>query len=168
MEYQVYLIDEQKDYLKKYIHDKYYISIIIMRILAIVSILCLGLGIIAVQDTTFINAAAQEGILELFLSFLAFAGCFMEEFTRGFGKAFGRKCDIKCIEKDLYTLEYGNFGCREKDTGKHPYYICDNKGDTYVCPKFLDYKNADISDKFLYIKLNNGRGYAIGDHIYMK
>ncbi len=103
--------------------------------------------------------------MDLCISFLISAGIFVWEFNKGFGKTFGQGCDIQCIEKDLYTLEYANFGYREKDTKKHPYYICDNKGETYICPEHLDYKNADTSDKFLYIKLNNGRGYAIGDHI---
>lgn len=106
--------------------------------------------------------------MEFFSTLIASVQIFVMEFVMGFGKTFGHGSDIQCIEKDLYTLEYADFGYREKDNGRHPYYICDNRGDTYICPKFLDYKNADTSDKFLYIKLNNGRNYAIGDHIFMK
>lgn len=215
MEYQVYLNDEQKNYLIKYVKDKRYTDMIIMvmsfvivvislwlwnmgiqflnGIIGIVIVICFGhlikyglynekkfgtitsvcflvlyIALNIHQGDVSREADIFMGKIEFFSSLIASAEIFIMEFVMGFGKTFGYRCDIQCIEKDLYTLEYANFGYREKDNGRHPYYICDNMGSTYICPKFLDYKNADTSDKFLYIKLDNGRGYAIGDHIYMK
>ncbi len=215
MEYQVYLNDEQKNYLIKYVKDKRYINMMIMvislviavtgfwlwnmgiqflnSIISIIIVCCfikliqlgtvnekkfgvitpiccliLYIAISIHQEDVSRETDVFLGRTEFFSTLAASVEIFIMEFVMGFGKTFGHRCDIQCIEKDLYTLEYANFGYREKDTKKHPYYICDNRGETYICPKFLDYKNADTSDKFLYIKLNNGRNYAIGDHIFMK
>ena len=165
-QYQVYLNDEQKQFLLKYIRERRSDDILLLWATALIFII---MFILIKADTLMsnsftINELNAECILYMIVSGLTF----VKTFINNFGKTFGYRCDIQCIEKDLYTLDYGDFGYREKDTGKHPYYICDNKGDTYVCPKFLDYRNADTGSKFLYIKLENGRGYAIGEDPYMK
>ncbi len=160
---QVYLYQEQKDFLLKYMRDRRYKNMIIMWTSAVIILGYMGLFLLSWHKMTFIEAVAQEGIVEGFLYFIIAVFAFGGEFIRGFGKTFGYKCDIRCIQNDLYTLEYGDFGYREKDTGKHPYYICDNRGGIYICPRFLDYRNADTGSKFLYIKLENGRGYAVLD-----
>jgi len=161
-QYQIYLNDEQKDYLIKYMRDRRYGNMLIMWISVLSALGCL-VFLFGYNHKTFLSALADEGGLECFSSFIIFTATFVGEFIRGFGKTFGYKCDIQCIQQDLYTLDYGNFGYREKDTGKHPYYICDNMGGIYICPRFLDWRNADSESKFLYIKLENGRGYAISD-----
>lgn len=159
-QYQVYLNDEQKNYLIKYIRDRgnllamWIFFVFIVAFVVIFSVFAYNTGIISAIDI----------FAEGFTYFIIALFGFMEELIRGYGKTFGYRCDIQCIEKDLYTLDYGDFGYREKDTGKHPYYICDNMGWTYICPRFLDYRNADTGSKFLYIKLENGRGYAIADN----
>lgn len=165
-QYQVCLYEEQKQFLLKYIRERRSDDILLLWATALIFII---MFILIKADTLMsnsftINELNAECILYMVISGLTF----IKIFINNFGKTFGYRCDIQCIEKDLYTLDYGDFGYREKDTGRHPYYICDNKGDTYVCPKFLDYRNADTGSKFLYIKLENGRGYAIGEDPYMK
>lgn len=165
-QYQVYLNDEQKQFLLKYIRERRSDDILLLWATALIFIIMFMLIKVDTLSTNSfeVNELNAECILYMIVSGLTF----VKTFINNFGKTFGYRCDIQCIEKDLYTLDYGDFGYREKDTGRHPYYICDNKGDTYVCPKFLDYRNADTGSKFLYIKLENGRGYAIGEDPYMK
>lgn len=157
--YQVYLNDEQKNYIVKYMRDKREMNIIIMEISFVFVVVCTMIFLVCAYNTGISNAI--DILEELLYYYLLALTSFFEKFIRGFGKTFGHRCDIQCVQKDLYTLDYGDFGYREKDTGKHPYYICDNRGGTYICPRFLDYRNADTGSKFLYIKLENGRGYAI-------
>ncbi len=167
MEYQVYLNDGQKESLIKYIRDRRYTNMMAMSFSAAAALFCLVYFLLLSQGTTFINALGESG--ELFVYFAIFTATFAEEFVRGFGKNFGHKCDIQCIEKDLYTLEYGDFVYRDKNShNRHPYYISDKSYNQYICPKYLDWRNADTGSKFLYIKLDNGRGYAITEDPYMK
>lgn len=98
------------------------------------------------------NSSAKDAVDilgEVLIYYLLAVVSFIREFAGGYGKIFGRRCDIQCIEKD---------------TGKHPYYVCDNRGGIYICPRYIDYRNADTGSKFMYIKLANGRGYAIADN----
>ncbi len=167
MEYQIYLYEEQKQYLIKYIKDKRFMNLMIlwfsgMSIFILVSLLLFEAKYCNfTEETQIISELDANVIYYLVIGVIIF----ILEFIKGYGKNFGHNCDIKCIENDLYTLDYRNFGYREKDTGHHPYYICDNLGGTYICPRFLDYRNADSDSKFLYIKLENGRGYAIGENL---
>ena len=93
---------------------------------------------------------------------------FISTFITNFGKTFGYGCDKKCIENDWYTITSGNFVYRDKNTkNKHPYYISDKSYNQYICPRFLDWRNANEDTMFLYIKLENGRNYAIADDIYI-
>ena len=89
---------------------------------------------------------------------------FVTEFSRCHGKTFGYKCDLWCIKKDLYTLHYGAFVYRDKNPhNKRPYCISDKSYTQYICPRFLDWSNANENTMFIYIKLENGRNYAIAD-----
>ncbi len=162
---QVYLYHEQKEFLLKYIRDRRFKNIIIMWTCAVIILFYIIMFLFSfyMNEMELVKALAQEGIAEGFIYFILAVCIFGQEFIGGFGKTFGYRCDINCIQNDLYMLEYGNFGYREKDKGKHPYYICDNMGSIYICPRFLDYRNADTESKFLYIKLENGRNYAILD-----
>ncbi len=211
LQYQVYLNDEQKTCLLKYMRERRYTSMIIMiisSVLLLVSLLfcnsnlnvvktaVISVFLVSVIKLKFNNEERLGKItwicfivlfifwnitllgfesfsydanmflnkIEFYLGVVILTEIFITEFVRGFGKTFGYKCDIQCIKKDLYILDYGDFGYREKDTKKHSYYICDNRGENYICPRFLDYRNADTGSKFLYIKLENGRGYAVADN----
>ncbi|MCM1507614.1 MAG: hypothetical protein NC177_10845 [Ruminococcus flavefaciens] len=161
VECQVYLYDEQKNYLIKYMRDKRDVHIIPMGIAFAFIAVCTLVFLVLTYNTGIKDAVdiLDEVLLYYFVALVSF----LSEFVSGYGKFFGRRCDIQCIEKDLYTLDYGDFGYREKDTGKHPYYICDNRGGIYICPRYIDYRNADTGSKFLYIKLENGRNYAIAE-----
>lgn len=160
-ECQVYLNDEQKNYLIKYICDRRCVSMACMWVMTFLSLYCFGILVILSCGFTF-SKALYVGA-EILGFGLVCCIVFAIEFIKGFGKTFGYRCDIQCLQKDLYTLDYDDFGYREKDNGRHPYYICDNMGNLYICPRFLDYRNADTGSKFLYIKLENGRNYAIAD-----
>lgn len=159
---QVYLYDEQKNYLIKYMRDKRDMHMITMWIsFAFMAVCTLAFLVLAY------NSSAKDAVDilgEVLIYYLVAAAIFIKEFAGGYGKIFGRRCDIQCIEKDLYTIDYSDFGYREKDTGKHPYYVCDNRGGIYICPRYIDYRDADTGSKFMYIKLANGRGYAIADN----
>jgi len=162
--YQVYLNDEQKDYLIKYMRDRRFGNMLVMWTSAVFISVYIGMFLLLCHDITFIQALAQKGIADGVIYFIIAVSAFAREFIRGFGKTFGHRCDIRCIQNDLYTLEYGNFGYRDKNPhNKHPYYISDKSYNKYICPRFLDWRNADSGSKFLYIKLENGRGYAISD-----
>lgn len=162
LKYQVYLNDEQKNYIIKYIRERRSGDILLLWANALIFIIMFMLiKIDTLMSNSFtINELNVECTLYMVISGLTF----IKIFINNFGKTFGYRCDIQCIEKDLYTLEYADFGYREKDSGKYPYYICDNMGNLYICPRFLDYRNADTGSKFLYIKLENGRNYAIADN----
>ncbi|MDE5947168.1 MAG: hypothetical protein K2G63_07690 [Oscillospiraceae bacterium] len=102
---------------------------------------------------------------EEIISLILFMLVFLYFLIRGFGKDFGFNCDISCIKKDNYSLSYAKFGHRKENSkNHHPYYIYDDLNNFYICPIFLDYRNATSDDNFLYIKLNNGRSYALLDN----
>ena len=163
MEYQIYLYEEQKQYLIKYIEDRRFTNLMLTWLSGLSIPIMLFIVICSAKGDSFFKLIGELGEINIYLVIGIIV--FIREFIKGYGKNFGHKCDIQCIQNDLYTLDYRNFGYREKDKGHHPYYICDNMGGTYICPRFLDYRNADSESKFLYIKLENGRGYAIGDNI---
>ncbi|MCM1507615.1 MAG: hypothetical protein NC177_10850 [Ruminococcus flavefaciens] len=163
--YQVYLYEEQKQFLLKYIRERRSGDIMLMWFMAVIfivmfmliraDILMLGKFIMTELNATCILYMIVSGV------------AFVRTFIKGFGKTFGYGCDKKCIENDWYTITYGNFVYRDKNPhNKHPYYISDRSYDKYICPRFLDWRNATEDTSFIYIKLDNGRGYAIVDDIY--
>ncbi|MDE6034787.1 MAG: hypothetical protein K2G36_02635 [Ruminococcus sp.] len=159
---QLYLYDEQKEFLLKYIRERRSNDIIILwtsAIVFIVMIALLRMNILMVGSFEF-NELNAECVLYMLIS----GFIFVMTFIKNFGKTIGYGCDKKCIENDWYTITAGKFVCRDKNTtNKHPYYISDRAYNQYICPRFLDWKNATEDTVFLYIKLGNGRNYAIAD-----
>ena len=161
--YQVYLYEEQKQFLLKYIRERR--SDAIMRLWVAVIIFAIMFMLIktdvSMSDSFTINELNAECILYMVVSGLTF----IKIFINNFGKTFGYRCDKKCIENDLYTITCGKFVYRDKNPhNKHPYYISDKSYNQYICPRFLEWRNADENTMFLYIRLENGRGYAIADN----
>lgn len=168
-ECQVYLYEEQKQYLIKYIRERRSGDIMLMWVMAVIFIVMFILirADILMNDRFIMTELNADCIFYMILSGIAF----VKTFVKNFGKTFGYGCDKKCIENDWYTLTYGKFIYRDKNTrNKPPYCISDRSYNQYICPRFLDWRNADENTDFLYIKLENGRGYAITDdtHIIKK
>ena len=165
--YQVYLYEGQKQFLLKYIRERRSNTIIKLWATAIVfSFMFLLIRIEILMNGSFI---ITEMTAECLLIMLFNGLIFVKTFVCNFGKTFGYGCDKKCIENDWYTLTYGNFVYRDKNTkNKHPYYISDRSYNQYICPRFLDWRNANEDTMFIYIKLENGRNYAIIEDPYMK
>ncbi|MDE6833846.1 MAG: hypothetical protein K2J39_06355 [Ruminococcus sp.] len=160
--YQVYLYDEQKQFLLKYIRERRSGDIIILWTSAIIFIVMIEfLRTNILMDSSFEINELNAGCI---LYMLASGFIFVMTFIKNFGKTFGYGCDKKCIENDWYTITTGKFFSRDKNTNnKHPYYISDRAYNQYICPRFLDWRNATEETDFIYIRLENGRNYAITD-----
>ncbi|MDE5583673.1 MAG: hypothetical protein K2J08_08205 [Ruminococcus sp.] len=157
---QLYLYEEQKDFLLKYIRERRSDDIIILWTSALIFIIMFMLvNINGLMIGSFkMNELNADCILYMVVSGFAF----IRIFIKNFGKTFGFGCDKKCIENDWYSISVAKFGLRDKNPkNKHPYYISDFFGEKYICPRFLDWRNATEETMFLYIKLENGRNYAI-------
>ncbi|MDE5620048.1 MAG: hypothetical protein K2I80_05950 [Ruminococcus sp.] len=155
---QVYLYEEQKKFLLKYICERRFNVIMSLWSVAIIFAV---MFLLLMLDSFTINETNIEGILIMIMSVVAFIKIFVDNF----GKTFGFNCDKKCIENDWYTITCGKFVYRDKNTrNRHPYYISDQSYNQYICPRFLEWRNADENTMFLYIRLENGRGYAIADN----
>lgn len=160
---QVYLYEEQKQFLLKYIHER--------RFGVIMNLWCTGvlffvmLLLMKLDTMTYGKFVFDEMTVYSVLIMVSCGIGFVKTFICNFGKTFGFGCDKKCIENDWYTLTCGKFVYRDKNPhNKHPYYISDKSYNQYICPRFLEWRNADENTMFIYIKLQNGRGYAIADN----
>lgn len=160
---QVYLYEEQKQFLLKYIHER--------RFGVIMNLWCTGvlffvmLLLMKLNTMTYGKFVFDEMTVYSVLIMVSCGIGFVKTFICNFGKTFGFGCDKKCIENDWYTLTCGKFVYRDKNPhNKHPYYISDQSYNQYICPRFLEWRNADENTMFIYIKLQNGRGYAITDN----
>ena len=159
---QLYLYDEQKEFLLKYIRERRSGDIIILWTSAIIFVFLLMLVRMNILMTG--SFEFNELNAECILYLLICGFIFVMTFIKNFGKTFGYGCDKKCIENDWYTITAGKFVYRDKNiNNKHPYYISDGAYNQYICPRFLDWRNATEDTTFLYIKLGNGRNYAITD-----
>lgn len=160
-EYQLFLDDEQKKIIIYYIKDKrtFKICCICFVIFWLLITLFSMLPFIVSGDVSFQNCG--EPIFYIISEVIMLFYLIIE----GFGKDFGFNCDTSCIKKDNYSLQHAKFARRkENSANRHPYYIYDDLNNLYICPVFLDYRNADSEDDFLYITLGNGRRYALLDN----
>lgn len=153
MEYQLYLNDGQKNYLLEYMRGERTATIFGMCITLLTSLFIMFFIIIPNHD----NIDTWFNSFPFVVFFFAF---FMTEFIGKFGKTFCGNCDIYCIENDLYSLNRSELGFNKKHSHDLKYQISDNDGNIYICPKYADYRE----NKFIYIKLENGRNYAIADN----
>ena len=65
------------------------------------------------------------------------------------------------MNHDAYRLHSASFIRKSEDTGKHPYYLYDERGQSCACPDFLAWKHAEPGSQVLYITLQNGTVYAM-------
>lgn len=161
-QYQVYLNDEQKQFLLKYIRERRSENI---KFLLSATLIFIYEFLLLTSDTIMKDSFEMKCAVVYQSVILVMSGfAFIWNFTDGFGKTFGYRCDKKCIENDWYTITCGNFVCRDKNPhNKPPYCISDKSYNQYICPRFVDWKYATEDTMFIYIKLENGRGYAIVD-----
>ncbi|MDE6781318.1 MAG: hypothetical protein K2J40_07665 [Ruminococcus sp.] len=161
-ECQVYLYEEQKQLLLKYIREKRFNKIKSLFIIALVFIYEF---LLLNSDTAMTDSFEMKFAVLYHSVIIVMSGfAFIIAFINGFGKTFGFRCDKKCIENNWYTITSGKFVCRDENPhNKPPYYISDKSYNQYICPKYLDWRNATEDTTFIYIKLKNGRNYAIVD-----
>lgn len=160
---QVYLYEEQKEFLLKYICERRSNDIIVLWTFGVIFVflfMFVEMGVL-MKGAFKIDEVNAECIFYMLMSGVIF----IKTFIKNFGKTFGFRCDKKCIENDWYTITSGKFVYRDKNPhNRHPYYISDRSYNQYICPRFLDWRNATEDTIFLYIKLENGRNYAIVDN----
>lgn len=155
MEYHLYLNDEQKNYLLKYMRGQRTTSIFCICIIFLMSIIAAGFLFIPDIATEKLNLTFYPSpILLIFLTFCLF------NFISDFRKIFILTSDIYNLENNLYSLSRSELGFNKKHSYDLKYQISDNDGNIYICPKYTDYRE----NKFIYIKLENGRNYAIADN----
>ncbi len=152
MEYQAYLTDEQKNYLLEYMRGQRTTSIFCMCtafLMSIVTAVFLFIPDFKTKELRFDFYPSP-----ILLAFLIFC---LYNFINDFRKIFVFTSDIHSLENNLYSLNRSELGFNKKHSYDLKYKISDNSGNIYICPKYADYK----ADKFIYIKLDNGRGYAV-------
>lgn len=98
---------------------------------------------------------------EFFFFWVGVAIVLLVTFLRGYGRRFGKNSDYDCVRNGKYAYEIRPFGAKGPDNGKHPYFLADDTGTYYLCPVFLDYKNAGPDRELLCVHLDNGHNYAL-------
>ena len=151
--YQLWLKDEQKELILNYILERRYSFMITMYFSLGVSIVIL----LYFLSTSLVYVIIPEAVVYFLFAFVSF----IVMFFRGIGKTFGKNSDYDCLKNDNYQLDFCEFGGKYPDTGHHPYFIRDNCGNTYKCPLFLDWRNAQEGDTLICVSLNNGQKYAL-------
>ncbi len=89
---------------------------------------------------------------------------FMRKF---YGRVFGRGSDYECMKHQKYKTGYVTVACKHVDNGKRPYCVTDQEGNAYICPVFLDYRNASLGDEMICLILDNGVRYALRKETYV-
>ena len=64
--------------------------------------------------------------------------------VHGWQVYYGSKCPYRCVKRLAFSVSPVTVRKLEPDTGKHPYKITCTDGYTYICPVFLDYRDAKI------------------------
>ncbi len=155
--YQMWLKEEQKEQVLKYIQERRYQHMITMYCVGIVALLFSIFNFLDMKytkigfiyDTNLVSYWLLSTLITLVM------------FLQGIGKIFGKNSDYDCVKKDNYTLNIRKFAGKKPDTGKHPYFVEDFYGNSYQCINFLDWKHAHDGDMLICIELKNGKKYAL-------
>ncbi|MBD5142027.1 MAG: hypothetical protein HDT22_00190 [Ruminococcus sp.] len=169
--YALWLTDKQKNLILKYIQDRRYQYMISMYLAFILTIIILifdlpyllitNIIFLDIQSYPFVyNTLTVITVFGILTVIIAFGMFFM-----GIGKIFGKNSDYDCMKHDKYRLDFRDFGGKSFDTGKYPYYVENNFYNRYICPIFLDYRNAKQGDTLICVTLNNGKKYALLEKI---
>lgn len=158
--YALWLTEDQKQIVLKYIQDRRYTYMISMYVLFFMTVL-VNLYSFPVWFRIFHGIGLDADDFE-FLSYAVFTLlASLAVFLKGIGITFGRHSDYDCLKRDQYQLDFREFDGKLPDTGKHPYYVRDIQGTEYICPLFLDYKKAEQGSTLLCVTLANGKRYAL-------
>lgn len=162
--YALWLTEEQKNSILKYIQDRRYSYMISMY-----AVFLLTTAMLLTALPTFLMIVTGHSSWLDNLEILTYCAIVMifsvSMFLRGIGKIFGKNSDYDCLKQDNYQLDFLEFGDKLPDTGKHPYYVKDKFGNHYICPIFLDYRNARQGSTLICIALSNGKKYALLEKI---
>lgn len=108
-----------------------------------------------------VGAWKQGGeYMELFFTWLVITIAAVVMFFQGIGIRFGKGSDLDCVRKKRYTCTYETCCRKSQDTMKHPYFLYDLQKKEWICPEFLEWRNAKIGCRLLCVTLKNGKGYA--------
>ena len=165
MNYQLWLLPEQKNQLLEYIKDRRYKLMITMYCSLIMSLLLFPLAVwdFKTLDTPVHYLGGQRivngsWLLLWIISFLLS----IVYFVRGIGKDFWKNSDYDCLKHDAYTLDIRECSGKLPDSGKYPYFITDSDGNAYqCCMKFLEWKNLPAGEELLCVTLRNGQKFAL-------
>ncbi len=166
MNYQLWLLPEQKNQLLEYIKDRRYKLMITMYCSLIASILLIPPAVWEFHDierqimVRYHSKGDSAGMIILLLLWSAFT--FLVNFVRGVGKDFWKNSDYDCLKHDAYTLDIRECSGKLPDSGKYPYFITDSDGNAYqCCMKFLEWKNLPAGEELLCVTLRNGQKFAL-------
>ena len=81
--------------------------------------------------------------------------------VHGWQVYYCRKCPYRCVKRLAFTVSVVTVRKPEPDSGKHPYKITCTDGCTYICPVYLDYKQAKICGQMLGICTDYGARFAM-------
>lgn len=164
MNYQIWLTDKQKKIIMRYIQERRYQHMLMIYtnlllsaflILYIIWIKIFTSPAEYIPDIERHEPAEAIGGLVISIFWLIWL------FVTGIGKKFGKNSDYDCLKRDNYQLDFHKFSHKHPDPGKYPYYLDDIYGNTYQCPVFLDYRNAEKGSILICVTLKNGQKYAL-------
>lgn len=81
-------------------------------------------------------------------------------FFQGVGIKFGKGSDMDCVRNKKYTCTHRLCEKKSEDTKQYPYYFYDQRKSAWICPEFLEWRNAEPGCRLLCVRLENGKGYA--------
>lgn len=157
---------DKEDALIKYVKDRRYMLMISLYISGFLSVVLAPFAIAEINNilsgtyyTVGYGRRRRSSVIVFWLFMLV---TFVVNFFTGFGRVFGPGSDYDCLKKGKYGFGTMTLGGKKHDSGKHPYYVCDKLDNVYICPVFLDYKNANFGDEMFCVVLDNGKRFAFG------
>lgn len=81
--------------------------------------------------------------------------------AHGWQVYYGRRSPYACVKRLAFTVSAVTVRKLLPDTGKHPYKINCTDGMTYICPVYLDYKDAKVCAQMLGICMDYGARYIM-------
>lgn len=159
----LFLPEKQQKILEKYISDRRYkfMMILYLSLAGTIALLFPALLDIHTPRRTMRYSYRRRSRMSSFALWIICAVTFVLYFFRGIGIHFGKNSDLDCARKQNYVFEMKEFGGKDPDSGKAPYYVYDKAGTKYLCPIFLDWKNACEGSRLYCVTLANGKHYAM-------
>lgn len=159
------LTGEQYEILLKYLDDRRakYLVLLVSDIIGLV--LTFVPAAMVYYSLTHREEKYGIGVPNLFLKlavcFFAMAVFLPALLAHGWQIYYGRRSPRSCVKRMAFSVSFVTVREKEKDTGKHPYRIRCTDGNTYCCPVYLDYKNAEICGQMLGICTDGGSHYIM-------